>query len=297
METEQIRGYASECPTEEEKDSSPAKQRAKGRREARRAEAIAQKERKRELRALRRLPEHRRRLCAAGALLMAGSLGVSALCAALGRLFGWKSAVAELLSPWVGDALVGFLGCLLSLALLYPLWLGMRTYAVLLWEGKGGAADGLFAFYTDRRLRRFAFFRALGLVLRLTVLAVTLTAVLFCGTGLAADLLSSGQDARAAAVALVSVATVLLLPVLWLWMGQGDALALRIYLSEETFTVREAHRASRIAMRHREGRRLLLLLKKLPFAAVGLLLFGIGLALFSLPDLVWSLALFESQPT
>lgn len=297
METEQMRVYTDENGVGEEKDLSPAKQRAKARKEARRAEAIARKARKRELRALRRLPEHRRRLCAAGALLMAGSLGVSALCAAVGSLFGWRRAVAELLSPWVGDALVALLGCILSFALLYPLWLGMRAYAAVLWEGSRAAEDGLFAFYTDRRLRRFAVLRALVLLGRIAVLVLAVSAVLLCGRGLAAGLLSSGRDARGAVVAFLTAVTSLLLPVLWLWMGQGDALALRIYLSEETFTVGEAHRASRIAMRHREGRRMLLLLKKLPLAAVGLLLFGFGLALFSLPDLVWSLALFESQPT
>ena len=74
-------------------------------------------------------------------------------------------------------------------------------------------------------------------------------------------------------------------------------MSLRFYLGDETLTVKEARRASRLAMRHRGGGRMLLMAKKLPLAAVGLLSFGIGLALFSIPDLVWSLALFESQPT
>ena len=298
METERIEVVISECPmAAEEKELSPAGQRAKARREEKKAERNAQKQRKRELRALRRLPEHRRRLRAASALFMAGSLGISAVCAALGRLFGWREAVAELLWPWVGDGLMALLGCVFSFALLYPLWLGMRAYALALWEGKRGAEEGLFAFYTDPRLRRFALLRALRLFGRLGILTLSLAAVLFFGRWVAAELLSSGQEARAAAVSLLTASVSLLLPLLWCLMGQGDALALRVYLSEESFTVSEAHRASRDAMRHKEGKRLWLLGKKLPLAFVGLLPFGLGLVLFSIPDLVWSLALFESQPT
>ena len=70
METERIEVVISECPmAAEEKELSPAGQRTKARREEKKAERNAQKQRKRELRALRRLPEHRRRLRAASALL------------------------------------------------------------------------------------------------------------------------------------------------------------------------------------------------------------------------------------
>lgn len=228
---------------------------------------------------------------------MAGSLGITALVAALGRAFGWHSLLVSRFGDWAGDATVAFLALLLSLVLLYPLWLGMRAYAITLFHGEVGAEEGLFGFYTHTRLRRFAAMGALRLLGGVAILALAMAAVLLTGRGLSAHFLALGNLGRAAVCSLLTPILALLLPLLWWWNEQADALALRFYLRDETLTVREARRASRFAMRHKGGLRMLLLLKKMPLAAIGLLFFGIGLALFSIPDLVWSLALFESRPT
>ena len=297
MNLEQMHQTVDACPIEPEDNAlNASKQSAVQRKEARKTEKAERKLRKKRLRALRRVPVHRRHLRAAGALLMAGTLGITALCQTLGRLFGWQSRLSEFFGDWIGDAVSAGLGFVLSLVLLYPLWLGMRAYTTAIWENAEWS-EGLFGFYTVSRLRRFAMACAVRLVGKVSILVLALTSVLLPGRFLALRLLSAGDMARAAVVSLLTAVIALILPLLWCWIGQGDALALRFYLADESLTLREARYASRLAMRHRGLRRMLLIFRKLPMAAVGLLLFGFGLALISMPDIVWSLALFESHPT
>lgn len=238
---------------------------------------------------------HRRRLRAASALLFVGIWGITYLLGQLFSFMGLSKELAAARGPFFSGAVMAGVGLVLSLLLLYPLWLGMLSYAAALHRGEDGAEKHLFSYYTEKRRRRYALRQGLFFALRLALFLSAILALGGIGRYFGGFYAAKGDAARAALLYGATWLVQLLLPILYFWHTPDFILTRRLF--EEGKGVFAARGGSIRRMEKRKGRFFLLLVSFLPALLLSLLLLGIGIPLWLLPRFVLTATAFTGRPT
>lgn len=240
---------------------------------------------------------HRRRMQAASTLLTVGSFGITYLSMHLGALFGAENRIALYLGEGLAKGVLALLGLVLSILLLYPLWLGLLSYAASLWQGISGAEGRLFSYYSERCLRRYAVRQGLFRAFRFLLVALLLGALVYFGKWSVDICIAEGKTVRAAMLLCVLLASLVAVPIVLFVQSTDYALCHYLYCSYPKYGVYRARRLSCAMMRRQRGGYFRILFGLLPWILLSLLTFGIGIPLWVLPKFVISAAGFACRPT